>query len=342
MLLSKFAKQNLPIVLSMGEPAGIGGEITWRAWRELSHSPNPTVFFVLADVNYLNFIAKSLNFDYPLAVIDEPSQAFAVFSQGLPVLPLTHAVRARLQQPQIANAAAVLESLERGVELCLNKQAAAIVTNPIHKATLKQSGFSFQGHSDYLAHLCGLPNSAAVMMLVSESLRTVPVTVHIPLNSVAQSLSAELIKSTARTTIAGLKEHFAIKQPILYVAGLNPHAGEAGRMGEEENNFINAAIADLQAEKLKVYGTFAADSLFHKNMRQKYHAALCMYHDQALIPIKTLDFEHAINITLGLPIIRTSPDHGTALDIVGQGCASPHSLIAAIHNAASMAQAKHR
>ena len=329
--------QNLPLVLSMGEPAGISGEITWQAWRHCQGDKQPPVFFALADADYLRTCAAQMGEDYRLKIIDKPAQAFDVFHESLPVLPLNNKVQATPQKPQIDNAPAVLESIQRGVELCLQKQTSAIITNPIHKAILKQSGFAFQGHTDYLAHLCGLPCDHAVMMLAGDSLRTVPVTVHIPLNKVASTLTAELIKHTARTTYKALQNQFNIKQPTLYVAGLNPHAGEEGNIGSEEDNFINATITELQSEGLNIYGSFAADSLFHQDMRQKYHAVLCMYHDQALIPIKTLDFDNAINITLGLPVIRTSPDHGTALNIAGQAKANPQSLIKAIKTAASLA-----
>lgn len=238
-------------------------------------------------------------------------------------------------RPDRANAAAVIRSIERGVELVRAGECAALVTNPIAKKVLIDDGFGFPGHTEFLGHLTGAPR--AVMMLAVEGLRVVPVTVHTPLASVPGLLTEDLIVETARITAAALARDFGIASPRLALAGLNPHAGEGGAMGREEDSVIKPAIARLQAEGLTVTGPHPADTMFHPAARARYDAALCMYHDQALIPLKTIDFERGVNVTLGLPIIRTSPDHGTAFDIAGKGIASPASLIAAIELAADLA-----
>jgi len=238
-------------------------------------------------------------------------------------------------KPSSHNAPAVIRAIERGVELVRSGECSALVTNPIAKKVLIDAGFGFPGHTEFLGHLTGAPR--AVMMLAVEGLRVVPVTVHEPLAKVPALLTEDLIVETARITAAALTRDFGIASPRLALAGLNPHAGEGGAMGREEETVIRPAIARLQAEGLAVTGPHPADTLFHAAARARYDAALCMYHDQALIPLKTIDFDRGVNVTLGLPIIRTSPDHGTAFDIAGKGIANPASLIAAIELAAALA-----
>ncbi len=238
-------------------------------------------------------------------------------------------------RPSSDNAPAVIRSIERGVELVRSGECSALVTNPIAKKVLIDAGFGFPGHTEFLGHLTGAPR--AVMMLAVEGLRVVPVTVHEPLAKVPTLLTEDLIVETAQITAAALTRDFGVSSPRLALAGLNPHAGEGGAMGKEEETVIRPAIARLQAEGLAVTGPHPADTMFHAAARARYDAALCMYHDQALIPLKTIDFERGVNVTLGLPIIRTSPDHGTAFDIAGKGIASPASLIAAIELAADLA-----
>ena len=238
-------------------------------------------------------------------------------------------------RPDSANAPAIIRSIERGVELVRAGECSALVTNPIAKKVLIDAGFGFPGHTEFLGHLTAAPR--AVMMLAVEGLRVVPVTVHVPLAQAPLLLTEALIVETAHVTAAALRRDFGIAAPRLAVAGLNPHAGEGGAMGGEEETVIRPAIARLRAEGLDVTGPHPADTLFHAAARARYDAALCMYHDQALIPLKTIDFDRGVNVTLGLPIIRTSPDHGTAFDIAGKGVASPASLIAAIELAAELA-----
>ncbi len=237
--------------------------------------------------------------------------------------------------PDSAHAPAVIRSIARGVELVRSGECSALVTNPIAKKVLIDAGFGFPGHTEFLGHLTGAPR--AVMMLAVEGLRVVPVTVHAPLSSVPALLTEDLIVETARITAAALVRDFSIAAPRLALAGLNPHAGEGGAMGHEEETIIRPAIARLLADGIAVTGPHPADTLFHARARERYDAALCMYHDQALIPLKTIDFDRGVNVTLGLPIIRTSPDHGTAFDIAGKGLASAESLIAAIELAADLA-----
>jgi len=243
-------------------------------------------------------------------------------------------------KPDVRNAAAVTEAIEIAVSLCLNGEAAALVTAPIHKAVLNAAGFAFPGHTEYLAHLTGAPR--AVMMLASEKLRVVPLTIHMPIAQVPKAISKQAVFDTGEIILTALKRDFGILNPRLAVAGLNPHAGEDGVLGGEDESVIAPAVAALKARGFHVRGPLSADTLFHAEARQAYDAALCMYHDQALIPIKTLSFWDGVNVTLGLPIVRTSPDHGTALDIAGQGKADPRSMIAAIQMAADMADARAR
>jgi len=319
----------------MGEPAGIGGEIALQAWRQRDEQ-GLAAFFLIDDPQRLRHLAERLGLPVPIAAVDSPAEAAGVFTEALPVLPLSAPVESRPGRLDPANAGAVLEAIRRAVALTLAGEAAAVVTNPIHKQVLMEAGFTHPGHTEFLAELA--PGGAApVMMLACPQLRVVPVTVHVPLSEVPRRLTVERILATGRTTAAALRRYFGIARPRLALAGLNPHAGEGGRLGREDDAVVRPAAERLRAEGIEALGPLPADTMFHAAARARYDAALCMYHDQALIPLKTLDFEGGVNVTLGLPLIRTSPDHGTALDIAGQGKASPRSLVAALKLAAGMA-----
>jgi 4-hydroxythreonine-4-phosphate dehydrogenase len=323
-----------PLALTMGEPAGIGGEIALAAWQQRREARLPT-FFAIDDPARLERLAAKLDWTVPIRRIGAPEEAQAAFAHGLPVLPLAlpHAVVPG--QPDPANAPAVIESITMAVALVQAGRAAALVTNPIQKETLYAAGFRHPGHTEFLGELAG--GVRPVMMLVCPELRVVPVTVHVPLAAAVASLTTADIVATGRIAAAALERDFGVARPRLAVAGLNPHAGEHGTIGREEIEIIAPAIAALKSDGIAVSGPAPADSLFHEAARRRYDAALCMYHDQALIPLKTIDFDRGVNVTLGLPFIRTSPDHGTACDIAGQGVANPASLIAALDLAGRMA-----
>ena len=318
-----------PLALTMGEPAGIGGEIALAAWRRLA-GQGP-VFLALDDPERLRRIGTA-----PVREIADPAEAASVFADALPVLPLGQPVAAEPGRPDPAQGAAVVQSIARAVSLTRAGATAAVVTNPIHKATLYAAGFGFPGHTEFLAELAG--GGRPVMMLAGPSLRVVPLTVHIALSEVSRRLDEETIVAQVRIVAEALRCDFGISRPRLAVAALNPHAGEGGAMGDEEERIIVPALRRLRAEGLAVEGPLPADTMFHPRARAAYDVALCMYHDQALVPVKTLHFDDAVNVTLGLPFVRTSPDHGTALGIAGQGVARPDSLIAAIELAAAMAR----
>ncbi len=313
----------------MGEPAGIGGEITAAAWRRLAG--RGPAFLVVDDPDRLRRQGGA-----PIREIADPSEATAAFPHALPVLPLGQKVETRPGQPEPATAAAVIASIARAVALTRAGATAAVVTNPIHKATLYAAGFGFPGHTEFLAELAG--GGTPVMLLAGPSLRVVPLTVHIPLAEVPRRLTAASIVEQARIVAVALRRDFGIASPRLAAAALNPHAGEDGAMGDEEERIILPALQQLRAEGIDIAGPLPADTMFHARARAGYDVALCMYHDQALVPIKTLHFDEAVNVTLGLPFVRTSPDHGTALGIAGHGTARPDSLIAAIELAAAMAR----
>jgi 4-hydroxythreonine-4-phosphate dehydrogenase len=323
-----------PLAVTMGEPAGIGGELSLKAWLKRRHAPRP--FFVIDDRNRLASLAGRLGLDVPVDEIAKPGEAAGVFAKALPVLPLRLSSAVRPGHPDSANAPATLESIERAARLALTGEVAAMVTNPIQKKTLQDAGFRHPGHTEYLAELAGGVDVA--MMLACPELRVVPVTIHLPLAEAVRSLDTAKIVRAGRLAAAGLQALFGIAKPRLAVAGLNPHAGEQGAMGDEEARVIAPAIEALRREGIDASGPAPADTLFHAAARTRYDAALCMYHDQALIPIKTVDFAGGVNVTLGLPFVRTSPDHGTALDIAGSGRADPASLIAAIDMADDMAR----
>lgn len=325
-----------PLLLTQGDPAGIGPELALQAWLRRQAEALPP-FAVLADPVHLEQVAKDRGWTVPIASVD-PAQAVAAFPQTLPVIPLNATVRAQLGRPDPSSAPSVIEAIETSVRLVRNGAASAIVTNPISKHVLYSAGFQHPGHTEFLAALAGQDGRAhhPVMMLWSEQLAVVPVTVHIPLSKVPAALTSDLIVLTGRIVARELKERFGLANPRLALTGLNPHAGENGSMGTEDQAIIAPAKAALQAEGIAVEGPLPADTMFHPRARKNYDAALAMYHDQALIPIKTIAFDEAVNVTLGLPFVRTSPDHGTAFDIAGKGIARPDSLIAAIKLAARL------
>ncbi|MCG8693346.1 MAG: 4-hydroxythreonine-4-phosphate dehydrogenase PdxA [Minwuiales bacterium] len=333
--MAEGAGRPAPIAVTMGEPAGIGGELTLQAWSQRDAERLPG-FFVLDDPARLDRLAKTLGMAVPIAEIGEPAAAADAFATSLPVLPLDHAIAASPGRPAAADAPHVLAAIERAVEFCRQGDTAAMVTNPINKKVLYEAGFDHPGHTEYLAALCG-GSDRPVMLLAAEGIRVVPVTVHVPLSQVAGDLTTDLIVETAAITAEALCKDFGIDKPRLAVAGLNPHAGENGALGREEIEVIEPALDILRGRGIALTGPMPADTLFHAAARRTYDAAICMYHDQALIPLKTIDFDGGVNITLGLPIVRTSPDHGTAFDIAGTGRANPASLIAAIKRAAEIA-----
>jgi 4-hydroxythreonine-4-phosphate dehydrogenase len=334
------ARLALPLALTLGEPAGIGPDITLMAWHRRAALRLPP-FYVLADPQLLIRRAERLGLDVPIARA-VPETAAAAFASVLPVVDLNLKVSAQPGRPDSSSAAAAIAAIRRAVEDVLNGTAGAMVTNPVAKNVLYQSGFAEPGHTEYLAKLTEELTGARlrpVMMLWSPELAVVPVTIHLPLKEVPQRLTVDLLVDTARVAARDLQTRFAIARPRLAVAGLNPHAGEEGALGDEDRTIVQVAVERLQAEGFDIRGPLPADSLFHPAARARYDVALCMYHDQALIPIKTLAFDRAVNVTLGLPFVRTSPDHGTAFDIAGSGRADPGSLVAAIHLAARLAAA---
>jgi 4-hydroxythreonine-4-phosphate dehydrogenase len=316
-----------PIALTCGDPSGIGPELSVKAWQSLRLN---CPFFWIGDPEHLPE-------DSPYVAIQHPRETAAVINRGLPVLVQPFPAAARHGQPNPRNAQGVVDAITTAVSLVQSGAASAICTNPINKQALQDgAGFGYPGHTEFLAALAGVDR--VVMMLACDTLRVVPTTIHIPLEDVATTLTQELLAQTLRITEAELRAKFAISQPRLAVAGLNPHAGEGGKMGHQERTLIAPVLDRLRAEGLRIEGPLSADTMFHAAARDRYDAAICMYHDQALIPIKTLDFDNGVNVTLGLPFIRTSPDHGTAFDIAGRGIAQPSSLIKALEMAARMSQ----
>lgn len=318
-----------PVILSCGDPSGIGPEIAARA-REALGSSLPFVW--IGDPAHLPRGTK-------VREIEDPAEAMNLPGAVLPVLPHPFPAAALPGQPDPENARAVIEVIARGVDLVMRGAGSALTTAPIHKKALKDgAGFAFPGHTEYLAHLAG--GAKVVMMLAGPGLRVVPATIHIALAEVPRAFTAEVLREAVRITAAGLARDFGIENPRLAVAGLNPHAGEGGAMGREELDWMQAEIESLRAEGYAVAGPLPADTMFHPAVRARYDAAICAYHDQALIPIKTIAFDEGVNVTLGLPFVRTSPDHGTAYDIAGKGVANPSSLIAALKMAAQMGAAR--
>jgi 4-hydroxythreonine-4-phosphate dehydrogenase len=328
------------LALTLGEPAGIGPDITLAIWAR-RHDLDLPAFYVVADPQFLSRRAKRLSLDVPIEVVT-PANAAAAFGRALPVVALGLPATAEPGAPDTASAPAAIASIDRAVADVIGGSAAAVVTNPVAKSVLYKSGFTDPGHTEYLARLSfeqtGNP-AWPVMMLWSPEVAVVPVTIHVPFKEVPQRLTRDLIFETGRVVARDLIDRFGIARPRLAVAGLNPHAGEDGTLGKEDSLVVLPAIERLVADGIDARGPLAADSMFHEAARKTYDAALCMYHDQALIPIKTLAFDHAVNVTLGLPFVRTSPDHGTAFDIAGTGKADPSSLIAALKLAARLAAA---
>jgi 4-hydroxythreonine-4-phosphate dehydrogenase len=324
----------LPLAVTMGEPAGIGGEIALKAW--LGRSQDVPPFYLIDDPDRLVLLAWRLGWPVSIRPIDVPAQALDVFDEALPVAPIRQAIRAQPGCPDPADAPAVLGAIETAVADVRGGRAAALVTNPIHKDSLYRAGFRYPGHTEYLADLAGM-TTAPVMMLVCPGLRVVPVTIHLALRRAIESLSTAAIVHAGRVTDRALRRDFGVVAPVIAVAGLNPHAGEAGNLGREEIEIIEPALAELRGGGMDVRGPLPPDTMFHAEARGSFDAALCMYHDQALIPIKTIDFYGGVNVTLGLPFVRTSPDHGTALAIAGRGTARAESLVAALRLAAKMA-----
>jgi len=326
------------LALTCGEPAGIAPEITAKAWLAL-RTASAAPFFLIADEIYFSSRAAAAGVPIATAKISAPLEASEIFATALPILhrPLASHPKPGVIDPDTAKT--VIAAIDEGVALVMAGKAAALVTNPIQKEALYSAGFRHQGHTDYLASLASKTGlrTHEVMMLVARDLRTVPLTVHIPFKDVLAALNTETIVSQARVVANDLQKYFGIRRPRIAFTGLNPHAGENGTMGREEQTIIIPAINQLRAEGLTVAGPLPADTAFHEEARANYDAILCMYHDQALIPVKTLDFHGGVNVTLGLPFIRTSPDHGTALGIAGTGKANPQSLIAALKLAGEMA-----
>jgi 4-hydroxythreonine-4-phosphate dehydrogenase len=318
-----------PLAISIGDPAGIGPEIIGKAWASRKVQKLP-VFFAIGDLN-----SFAPHWDGPVVRIDDPADAAKHFGKALPVFHVHDCASVIPGQPDLDGAHCAYQALELAVGFARSGNAAAMVTGPVSKAQLYAVGFTHPGQTEFVAERCGIAKNNAVMMLAGPDLRVVPMTTHIPLHEVASKLDGRLIRQRARATAKGLQRNFGIKNPRLAIAGFNPHAGESGNMGREEIDIFLPAIAQLRAEGYDITDPLPADTMFHAEARLAYDAALCAYHDQALIPLKTLYFHDAVNMTLGLPIVRTSPDHGTAFAIAGQNRAMPGSMIAAIRMAAS-------
>ena len=320
-----------PIAITLGDPAGIGPEVIAKCWDNRSAFQLPT-FVAIGDIRSVSAV-----WDGPVELVESPGQADAAFDYGLPLIHQPAASADLPGHPSVAGAHCSLDALELAVGLARSGSAAAVVTGPVAKEQLYGIGFQHPGQTEFVAERCGISPGNVAMMLAGPTLRTVPVTTHLALSRVHEKLTSALIESRGRTVLRGLQRNFGIAEPRLAVSGLNPHAGEGGALGHEEAEIIAPAIAVLAAEGWRVTGPHPADTMFHARARAAYDAALCMYHDQALIPVKALHFEEAVNITLGLPIVRTAPDHGTAFDIAGQDKADPRPMAAAIRLAAQCA-----
>ena len=332
-----------PLALTLGEPAGIGPDLALSVWRQRKELGIPA-FYVIGDPGFLARRAILLGIDVPIATVT-PRAAAATFASALPVVTVDVDVSAEPGRPDRSSAPAAVASIRRAVADVMAGEATAVVTNPVAKNVLYSWGFAEPGHTEFLARLVQEATGKVlrpVMMLWSPELAVVPVTIHLPLKEIFEQLSTDLIVETGRIVAHDLLARFDLPQPRLAIAGLNPHAGEEGTLGEEDRNIVAPAVTRLKSEGIDARGPLPADSMFHEQARATYDAALCMYHDQALIPIKTLAFDHAVNVTLGLPFVRTSPDHGTAFDIAGTGRADPASLIAALRLAARLATAGNR
>jgi 4-hydroxythreonine-4-phosphate dehydrogenase len=321
-----------PIAVSIGDPAGIGPEVLAKAWvkrREERLRP----FFAIGDVRSISTIWKG-----PLRKIGDPSEAAACFDEALPIMEVEDAGEIVPGKPNTPGARCAIASLEIAVGIVRENAASAIVTGPVSKAELYAIGFTHSGQTEFVAERCGVSPGNVAMMLAGPTLRTVCITTHVPLARVAELLTVELVVSRARVTARGLQRDFGIESPRIAMAGFNPHAGEGGALGREEIEILFPAIEQLREEGIDIVGPLAADTMFHPRARARYDAALCTYHDQALIPLKTLHFDEGVNMTLGLPIVRVAPDHGTAFEIAGKGLAEPGATIAAIRMAGEAAE----
>jgi 4-hydroxythreonine-4-phosphate dehydrogenase len=321
-----------PLAVSLGDPAGIGPEVIAKCWDNRDRFQLPP-FVAIGDARSVSAV-----WDGPIASIENPKEADSAFDVGLPLIQISSPEEDRPGHPSVAGAHCSLDALEIAVGLARSGSAVGVVTGPVSKEQLYSIGFRHPGQTEFVAERCGIAASNVVMMLAGPTLRTVPVTTHIPFAEVPGSLSSALIESRARTTLRGLQRNFGIAEPRLAITGLNPHAGEGGLLGREEIEIIEPAIAALRSEGWRVSGPYPADTLFHETARGRYDAALCMYHDQALVPVKALHFTDAVNITLGLPIVRTAPDHGTAFDIAGEDRADARPMAAAIRLASQCAE----
>jgi len=317
-----------PIAVSLGDPAGIGPEIVAKAWRERESRALPR-FFCVGDARALEKAWRG-----PIATISDPREVADCFDRALPLFAVENSADTVHGKPCIEGARCALDALELAVGLARSSTASAVVTGPVAKAQLYKIGFSHAGQTEFIAERCGVARENTAMMLAGPGLRTVPITIHVPLRDVPAILTIDLVVAAGRTAARGLTRNFGIARPRLVFAGLNPHAGEYGALGREEIEVIAPAIAQLRDDGIDADGPFAADTMFHAAARETYDCAMCMYHDQALIPLKTLHFDEGVNLTLGLPIVRTAPDHGTAFDIAGTGSANPGAMIAAIGLAA--------
>jgi 4-hydroxythreonine-4-phosphate dehydrogenase len=327
-----------PLALTCGDPSGIGPEITLRAWLTTHDNRDAPAFFVVTDPAHISALAATLGWDVPIIEVD-PANAEGSFRSALPVVPVGASIVGKPGMPDLHDALITIGSIEQCVDHVRTGKASALVTNPISKEVLHRAGFPHPGHTEFLAELALRHfhvERRPVMMLWSHELAVVPATIHIPLADVPRLLTFELLVETGRLVAHDLKHRFGIARPRLAFAGLNPHAGEGGDIGRQEIDIIKPALVEL-ARDIDVSGPHPADTLFHAEARRSYDAVIAMYHDQALIPIKTLAFDQAVNVTLGLPFIRTSPDHGTAYDIAGKGLARPTSLIAALRLAQRLA-----
>ena len=320
-----------PLAVSLGDPAGIGPEVLAKCWDSRDRF-NLSPFVAIGDPRSVAAV-----WDGPIALIDDPREADSAFDVGLPLIQISAPDEDRPGHPSVVGAHCSLDALEIAVGLARSGSAGGVVTGPVSKQQLYSIGFRHPGQTEFVAERCGIASGNVVMMLAGPTLRTVPVTTHLPLRDVPDELTPALIESRGRTTLRGLQRNFGIAEPRLAITGLNPHAGEGGLLGRAEIEVIEPAIAALRADGWRVSGPHPADTLFHDSARAAYDAALCMYHDQALIPVKALHFADAVNITLGLPIVRTAPDHGTAFDIAGQDRADPRPMAAALRLAAKCA-----
>ncbi len=328
-------ESELPLALTMGEPAGVGPELALDAWLRLRESGPSFVLF--ADPCLMDSVARALKHDVRISTIDTVQEASGQFRTALPVIPVDLAKSAESGRPDPVNAPAVIKSIELAVNAAKRGEAGAVVTNPIQKASLYAAGFRHPGHTEFLGEIAGT-GVVPVMMLVSPDLRVVPVTIHVALREALAILNTDSIVEVSQIVVNALRRDFGIEAPRIAIAGVNPHAGEDGAMGDEDNGIVAPAVERLRIAGFDVAGPMSPDTLFTARARRNYDAAICMYHDQALIPIKTLDVDGGVNVTLGLSIVRTSPDHGTALDIAGKGIADPGSLVAAIRMADMIAR----